>query len=650
MINIPQTLQDRQQWVCWRRLERDGRATKVPFSPEGKPASVSDPGTWTDFETALNAYQQGGFDGIGFVLTQDDGIVCVDLDHARNGAGWKDEALEIVRMLDTYTEISPSGDGLHVWAFGKLPNGRRRNGKVEMYDSGRFITVTGDHLPITPTDLQERTAELMELHRRVFGEDSTLKVTGPVDLPVDLSDNELIQRAMDAENGAKFRALWHGDTSGYASQSEADLALCRLLAFWCGNDPARIERLFLQSALGQREKWRTRGDYRHQTIQTALQSLHETYNGNGHRQNPRQSRQNGLTDAEPSGTHQTTPTQTERATDEPGATGNAPRKPTRPAPEPWQSPRARTETADTGETESADTGGVGGNGWEGSSLAGEAAAPVLAALEDHSGELSPLCGDSTPSTSSNNIVRPNKNEMIGYISRNDRLHSVKCSATNYEMIGYTSRNDRLHPMSVPERILVLVGDRGSVSLADLLALVGGSVSAVRQALHRLVRSGKLVRRGTLYSLPTADEIEGETPAEYAKRLGISENAARIRLGRMVDSGRALRLAHGQYFILPDNWKLAVAKWDPRDRRRDQRGREYYELELSEPVGHVRIVRFYVNDSRYSALCEASNVGLDGWSVRIAVARRFRRGRTVYDCVAIVDKSGSRLLWREREKD
>jgi putative DNA primase/helicase len=90
---------------------------------------------------------------------------------------------------------------------------------------------------------------------------------------------------MDAKDGAKFRALWNGDTSGYPSQSEADLALCRLLAFWCGNDPARIERLFSQSALGQREKWQTRADYRHETIQTALQSLHETYtggHGNGH--------------------------------------------------------------------------------------------------------------------------------------------------------------------------------------------------------------------------------------------------------------------------------------------------------------------------------------------------------------------------------
>jgi putative DNA primase/helicase len=272
--NIPVTLRARPQWVLWRLVEREGKPTKVPFSPAGTPASVSDPNTWTDFETALEAYRRGGFDGIGFVLTQKADIVCVDIDHAKNGTDWTPEAMEMVGALNSYTEVSPSGQGLHIWCYGHLPAGRRRKNGVEMYDSGRFITVTGNHLPDTPADLQERTQQLADLHRRVFAEPAhTLKVTAPADL----SDADLLQRAMNAENGGKFRALWNGDTSGYPSPSEADLALCRLLAFWCGNDPARIERLFSQSALGKREKWQARADYRHETIQTALQSLRETY-------------------------------------------------------------------------------------------------------------------------------------------------------------------------------------------------------------------------------------------------------------------------------------------------------------------------------------------------------------------------------------
>jgi len=280
--NIPPALRGRPQWVCWRRVERDGKPTKMPFSPEGTPASVSDPNTWADFHTVLDAYRRGGFTGIGFVLTEDAGIVCVDIDHARNGTGWETEAMEMVGALNSYTEVSPSGQGLHIWCYGQLPAGRRRKNGVEMYDSGRFITVTGDHLPDTPADLQERTQQLAELHRRIFGETTTtLKAIASVDL----SDAELLKRAMDAKDGSKFRALWNGDTTGYPSQSEADLALCRLLAFWTGGDPDRIEHLFSLSALGQRRKWRTRPDYRRETIETALQSLRETYTGglgNGH--------------------------------------------------------------------------------------------------------------------------------------------------------------------------------------------------------------------------------------------------------------------------------------------------------------------------------------------------------------------------------
>ena len=272
---IPSALRAHPQWVLWRVEQRDGKPTKVPYTAGGTRADVTNPNTWATFDTVLDAYRRGGFDGIGFVLTEEAGIVCVDLDHARNGEGWTPEAQEIMRLLNTYAEVSPSGEGLHLWALGRLPEGRRRRKGVEMYNSRRFITITGNHLAGTPTDLQERTAELANLHRRIFGETTTLKVGDRVEL----SDAELLERAMNAKDGAKFRALWNGETSGYPSQSEADLALCRLLAFWTGGDPERIERLFSLSALGQRDKWRTRQEYRKLTVQTALQSLCETYSG-----------------------------------------------------------------------------------------------------------------------------------------------------------------------------------------------------------------------------------------------------------------------------------------------------------------------------------------------------------------------------------
>jgi hypothetical protein len=90
-----------------------------------------------------------------------------------------------------------------------------------------------------------------------------------------LDDRELLERAFAARNGAKFRALWEGDRSGYGSESEADQALVRLIAFWTGPDPGRIDWLFRQSAL-VREKW-DRESYREATIATALGGMSEFY-------------------------------------------------------------------------------------------------------------------------------------------------------------------------------------------------------------------------------------------------------------------------------------------------------------------------------------------------------------------------------------
>ena len=81
---------------------------------------------------------------------------------------------------------------------------------------------------------------------------------------------------MNAANGDKFRRLWAGDTAGYPSHSEADQALCNLLAFWTGGDPQRMEELFGRSGLA-RDKWWERPDYRERTIQTAIEDCAAFY-------------------------------------------------------------------------------------------------------------------------------------------------------------------------------------------------------------------------------------------------------------------------------------------------------------------------------------------------------------------------------------
>jgi hypothetical protein len=238
---------------------RDGRRTKPPYQPSGAYASATTPETWTSFETARRAYARGGFAGLGFVVTEEDGFVGVDLDHCRDPHTGAIEpwAQEIVDTIQSYTEVTPSGTGLRIFVRGKLrPHGRKR-GNFEIYESGRYLTVTGHHLDSTPMTVIERQAELDAVHRGVFGhEDRPDLKSQPLSPAVLISDDELLEKALKAANGNAFRSLWEGDWegAGYPSQSEADLALASSLMFWTQNDKARADRIFRRSGL-YRKKW-----------------------------------------------------------------------------------------------------------------------------------------------------------------------------------------------------------------------------------------------------------------------------------------------------------------------------------------------------------------------------------------------------------
>jgi hypothetical protein len=163
---------------------------------------------------------------------------------------------------------------------GKLPSGRNRKGRFEAYDRGRYFTVTGRHLAGTPQTIESRQEQLERVVQRVFGSSAAESenghgTNGSAPKPNGLADDALIQKALSASNGERFSRLWSGDTSGYGSHSEADLALCGMLAFWTGGDPIRMDLLFRASGL-YREKWE-RADYREGTISEALDGKTEFY-------------------------------------------------------------------------------------------------------------------------------------------------------------------------------------------------------------------------------------------------------------------------------------------------------------------------------------------------------------------------------------
>ena len=306
--NIPELLRAARQWV--------GFKNKIPLDAKtGRAGSSTDSSTWCDIQTALEGAVKYALDGVGYVFSEGSGICGVDIDTCRNPETGElsPEAREIVELLDSYTEVSPSGYGVHIYvevAEGFSLDGFKKNGikmppngieryvtkdgeqvkkqpEIEFYTEGRYFTVTGNAIG-TQRTINERTVELYKVLERYAKREekkqSAATISGGGGLS--MSDSAVIEKACAAENGAKFKRLYSGDISDFGSHSEADLALCSLLAFWCNRDAVQVDRIFRSSGL-MREKWDERhgsGTYGQMTISEAVKSCTAVYNPAEYRQ------------------------------------------------------------------------------------------------------------------------------------------------------------------------------------------------------------------------------------------------------------------------------------------------------------------------------------------------------------------------------
>jgi len=297
---LPAVLKTRQQWVLWRGIDKVDKRTgeiklnKVPYNAQTlKKAMSTNAKTWSTFADvvaalpkALAAWEEespadyrGG--GIGFVFSPQDPFCGIDLDKCRNPvtgelAPW---AAAIIAKVDSYTEASPSDTGAHIIAEGTLPPGDRKNGSVEMYEEGRYFTITGQHLSMTPTAINARQEAIDAVHAAHVARPVPPKPSPRTSMPLDLDDMTILVKAKAAQNGAKFADLWAGDTSRYGGDdSAADLAFCCELAFWT-RDPGQLDRLFRGSGL-MRDKWdakRGKQTYGERTIAHALSTVGTSY-------------------------------------------------------------------------------------------------------------------------------------------------------------------------------------------------------------------------------------------------------------------------------------------------------------------------------------------------------------------------------------
>lgn len=261
-----------RQWVAYRRVWNagKGRYDKLPVNPhDGSGAKANDTRTWGTFDEARRYASENGLTGnaggIGFEFAN--GYAGIDLDDVIVAGGTlKPFAAEVVRMMESYTEYSPSGKGLHILFKLNEPlsefGTHRRNDElgIEMYDSGRFFTVTGK-IYGEARPVLERTKEAREVYAKYLaksqskgGEKVLSDVSGRVNLE-GLSGNELLERMFSSLHGAEIRGLYNGDVSRYGEDdSRADLALCSYLAFWTNNDLQMMDSLFRKSGL-MRSKW-----------------------------------------------------------------------------------------------------------------------------------------------------------------------------------------------------------------------------------------------------------------------------------------------------------------------------------------------------------------------------------------------------------
>ena len=269
--NIPDEMKQYPQFVTWRYEGRGGeKPTKVPYSPRtGRLASVTDRSAWAPFDDAIKVASE--YDGIGFVFTKDDPFAGIDLDDASNDPSATERQIRIFNEADSYSEISPSGKGLHIIVKGHVPTGRRRD-LIEVYSSSRFFTMTGN--VYHPRPIEERQGLLERLWQELSGSADGLSFDASMHYQLATeADDVVLTQAFNANNGRKFAALWHGDASVINSSdhsgSAIDQALVSILQFYT-KDPNQIERLWLRSPHGQREKTQLRADYRKRTIEKAF--------------------------------------------------------------------------------------------------------------------------------------------------------------------------------------------------------------------------------------------------------------------------------------------------------------------------------------------------------------------------------------------
>lgn len=283
------TFVDEKRFVNWKLEERDGKKTKIPYTINNTLASSTNSATWSTYNEVTMALDNGNncFDGFGIVFKDDQKLIGIDIDYCMSDGKIEHEQKKVIENLieeaDTYTEISPSGKGIHLFLLvdgdeGFVPT-MNKKAPYEVYTKGRYFTVTENPFGISKV---VRKVSLDEVNRlmgiiEMVKEEKKQELLS-VNTFSSLTDEQLLNKMFSSKNGADIKALYNGDISKYGNDdSSADIALCMHLAFWTGKNSDQIKRIWLASPLGQRGKTQERKDYVDRTVTSAINECSSVY-------------------------------------------------------------------------------------------------------------------------------------------------------------------------------------------------------------------------------------------------------------------------------------------------------------------------------------------------------------------------------------
>ncbi len=275
---IPAELKKLPQWIVWKQEVRNGKSTKVPYQINGEMAQSNNRRSWSTFQTAARAYLERGYDGIGFMFSRQDTYIGIDIDDCVDDEVPNKFASEIIDLMDSYTEFSPSGKGIHIIVKGNLPSyvlgtGRKNTSHgLEVYQHGRYFTFTGNRE--NDNEVFERTDELEELFDKYLGGEPDVSSNGSdASSENNVPNEELWKRMFRSANGEAIKSHYDGNLLNN-DHSATDMAMCNYLAFWTGKSPGKMDSMFRETAL-MRDKWdvihHSNGDtYGQRTIDIAI--------------------------------------------------------------------------------------------------------------------------------------------------------------------------------------------------------------------------------------------------------------------------------------------------------------------------------------------------------------------------------------------